>query len=145
MITLDLIGHLLHDLIWSGIAALGFAVLFNVPKQTLWGCLACGAAGHVPRTILMQFGVSIELGTLIGATVVGIMGTVFARRCQTPAAIFTVSGVIPLGPGVFAFRTMIGLLTLTSAADSAAGLSALLAVSQNGIKTCLMLMAIGAG
>jgi uncharacterized membrane protein YjjB (DUF3815 family) len=145
MITLDFIGHLLHDAIWSGIAALGFAILFNVPTRTLRGCLVCGAAGHVIRTITMQFGLSMEFATLMGATAVGFMGTIFGRRWQTPAAIFTVSGVIPLVPGVFAFRTMIALLNITSAVDSAVGLSALLEVSQNGIKTGLILMAIAAG
>jgi uncharacterized membrane protein YjjB (DUF3815 family) len=145
MITLDFIGHLLHDAIWSGIAALGFAILFNVPTRTLRGCLVCGAAGHIIRSVIMQFGLSIEFATLIGATVVGILGTAFARHWQTPAAVLTVSGVIPLVPGVFAFRTMLGLLTLAGAADTTVGLSALLEVSQNGIKTGLMLMAIAAG
>lgn len=145
MMILDFVGRLLHDAIWSGVAALGFAILFNVPTRTLRGCLACGAAGHAIRTMMMGFGLSVEFATLIGAAVVGIMGTTFARRWQTPAAVFTVSGVIPLVPGVFAFRTMLGLLTLAGAADSAVGLSALLEVSQNGIKTGLILIAIAAG
>ncbi len=145
MITSDFIGQLLHDAIWSGVAALGFAILFNVPTRTLFGCMVCGAAGHVVRSVIMQLGLSMEFATLIGATVVGILGTAFARRWQTPAAVFTVSGVIPLVPGVFAFRTMLGLLTLAGATDPTAGLSALLEVSQNGIKTGLILMAIAAG
>lgn len=145
MITLDFIGHLLHDAIWSGIAALGFAILFNVPTRTLRGCLACGATGHVIRTLAVHYGLSMEFSTLIGATAVGFMGTAFAQRWQTPAAVFTVSGVIPLVPGVFAFRAMLGLLDVISAVDSTVGLSALLSVGQNGIKTGLILMAIAAG
>jgi uncharacterized membrane protein YjjB (DUF3815 family) len=145
MIDLNFIGRLLHDAIWSGVAALGFAILFNVPTRTLRGCLVCGAAGHVVRTITMQLGLSIELATLASATIVGFVGTAFARRWQTPAAVFTVSGVIPLVPGVFAFQTMLGLLDVASAIDPATGLSALLEVSQNGIKTGLILMAIAAG
>ena len=31
MIDMDFLGLLLHDAFWSGIAALGFAVLFSVP------------------------------------------------------------------------------------------------------------------
>jgi uncharacterized membrane protein YjjB (DUF3815 family) len=141
----DWIIPLLYDAFWSGLAALGFAMLFNVPTRTLRGCLICGAVGHALRTLMIQLGLSVELSTLIGATAVGFIGTVFARHWMTPAAVFTVSGVIPLFPGVFAFRTMLGVLRVAGLIDPAEGMAALYEVGVNGIKTALVLGAIAVG
>jgi uncharacterized membrane protein YjjB (DUF3815 family) len=143
-VTIDVFA-LLADAFWSALAALGFAMLFNVPTRTLLGCAICGATGHALRTLLMQVGLSIELSTLAGATAVGFLGWVFARRWQTPATTFAVTGAIPLAPGVFAFRTMLGLINVATAPDIDAGTVALVEASINGVKTALILGAIAAG
>jgi uncharacterized membrane protein YjjB (DUF3815 family) len=145
MTTNSLFLTLVQDAFWSGVAAVGFAILFNAPRRTLPGCMICGALGHVLRTILMQnAGFSIEAATLAGATVVGFVGSFFARQWHTPAAIFTVSGAIPLVPGVFAYRTMIGLLQI-AAADPTTGETVLIQTSINAIKTALILASIAGG
>lgn len=141
----DLVMLAVQDAFWSALAALGFAVLFNVPVRTLPGCMVCGALGHMLRTVLVAVGVSIELASLAGATVVGFVGSDFARRWETPAMVFTVSGVIPMVPGVFAFRTMIGIITLVSAPDTQAGLAALVETSVNAARTGLILAALAVG
>lgn len=145
MSVVDMVIKVLIDAFWSGLAALGFAMLFNVPTRTLLGCVICGAAGHAVRTLVMQFGVNLEFGTLIGATVVGILGSMFARKWGTPATTFTISGAIPLSPGVLAFRTMLGLLSLAGAPTIDAGAEALVQASINGVKTTLILGAIAVG
>ncbi len=145
MSLFDVFVKILLDAFWSGLAALGFAMLFNVPTRTLVGCVICGATGHAVRTLTMQLGLSMEFGTLAGATVVGFLGTVFARRWETPSTTFTICGAIPLVPGVFAFRTMLGLLSLAGAPAVDVGAAALVAASINGVKTALILGAIAVG
>ncbi|NWG17333.1 MAG: threonine/serine exporter family protein [Chloroflexi bacterium] len=134
----------LEDALWSALAATGFAMLFNVPVRTLPGCAILGAVGHAARTLLMQMGMSIEAGTLAGATLVGFLGLVFARRWKTPSSVYTLSGAIPMVPGALAYRTMIGLLKLAEAAPDAAALM-LADVSVSAIKTGLILGAIAVG
>jgi uncharacterized membrane protein YjjB (DUF3815 family) len=136
-----LVWLLLHDALWSGVASLGFAILFNVPVRTLLACAVCGASGHATRTLLMQFGVGIELATLVGATLIGVLGELFARRWHAPAPVFTVPGVIPLIPGTFAYSTMIGLFELTSGGGEAV----LLETAVNAVKTLLILAALASG
>lgn len=138
-----LLWFILRDAFWSGVAALGFATLFNVPVRTLGACALTGAAGHVMRTLLLEAGLSIEAATLAGATVVGLLGELFARHWHAPTPVFTVPGVIPLVPGAFAYRTMIGVLNLALRPDASATL--LLETAVTAITTVLILGAIAFG
>lgn len=141
---IDIISLILRDAFWSGLAALGFAILFNVPRRALPGCVLCGAAGHASRALVMQWGVSIELGTLIGAVVVGMMSSLLASHYRVPMMIFSVSGSIPMVPGVFAYRAMLGIITAATA--EAPDMNLVIAeIVVNAIKTALILGSIGAG
>jgi uncharacterized membrane protein YjjB (DUF3815 family) len=144
MNPVDVIGLLLQDAFWSGLAAAGFAILFNVPQRVLIGCALCGAAGHAARTLLIHVGFEFELATLFGATIIGFMGVMAARRWQVPVLIYGISAGVTLVPGAFAYRTMLGILEL-STADPTVGEAALLSTVINGIKTGLTLGAIATG
>lgn len=140
------------DALWSGAAALGFALLFNVPPRTLWACVLCGAAGHAVRTAFMGTGwrgvSNIETATFMGALVVGFLGEILARRLRIPTPTFTICGVIPMIPGTFAFGAMIGMLQLAGVLSvTAAPLPGdlLLNMMTNFIKTGLILGALAAG
>ena len=135
---------LMRDIFWSGLAALGFALLFNVPRRTLPGCVIAGAAGHGLRTLLMTGGASIEGAPLVGATCIGFLSVYGGRYWHTPPAVFAVSGVIPMIPGRFAYGTMIGLLQLAQlGADTPQ--TVLVDISVNAIKTALILGALAVG
>lgn len=135
---------LLRDGVWAGVAALGFAVLFQVPRRTLLGCVVGGALGHAIRTGLLSAEASIELATLAGAIGVGFWGVWCARYWQAPTSLFTVCGVIPLVPGTYAYRTMIGVLQVATESTTTTA-DVLVQASVNAIKTALILGAISAG
>lgn len=145
MNTVDLIFTVVIDAVWSGIAALGFAVLFNVPRSLLVECTLAGAIGHATRALLMQMGMSIEWGTLVGATLVGFFAAWRAARSHAPAAIFGIVGGIPMVPGAFAYRAMIGVLSIATATAPDLGSRLLIEASTNAIKTALILGAIAIG
>ncbi len=140
---LNALGLVVQDAIWSGIAALGFSLLFNVPVRTLPGCVAAGALGHALRTLLMQFGVGMEAGTLIAATAVGFLSLRFAQHWHTPPTIYAVAGAIPMVPGVFAFEAMMGLLRI--ATQPSPDLGVLTEAIVSAVKTGLILAAIAGG
>jgi uncharacterized membrane protein YjjB (DUF3815 family) len=135
---------LLKDALWSGVAALGFAILFNVPVRTLFACAFGGALAHLVRTVTMDWGLTIEAATLVGATVAGFLGEVFARRWYAPSTVFTVPSVIPMVPGVYAYNTMIGILHLTSVPQTA-GSQVLVETAINGSKTLVIVFALAFG
>ncbi|MBK8902048.1 MAG: threonine/serine exporter family protein [Anaerolineaceae bacterium] len=135
---------LLGDAFWSAVAATGFAILFNVPRRALPGCAAAAACGHALRTWVMQMGLPIEPATLLAATTIGFMGAYFSRRLESPTAIFTVPAVIPMVPGTFAFRTMLGILEITNMGVFGST-PVLVEAGLNAIKTGLILAALAGG
>lgn len=143
---MDILSLLLQDAFWSALAAMGFALLFNVPRRTIPHCMIAGALGHAIRTLFItQFGFSIEFATLIGAVVIGFWAKNRAYRMKAPSMIFGITGVIPMVPGVFAYQTMIGLLELTLLPNLDAAPALLAEVAVNGIRTGLILGALALG
>ena len=136
---------LLQNTFWAGVAALGFAVLFNAPPRTLILAAVGGAAGYAVRSALVQSGMTgVEMATLAAAILVSFLGVLFGRRWHAPPVVFVIPGVIPLVPGAVAFRTMIDILVLTT--DTVRVDEAILTITAaNAIKTLLTVAAIAAG
>jgi len=88
-------------------ATVGFAILFNVPRDLLLAVGLVGSAGHLLRIILRGVGASNEVATFAGALLVGLFGFYQARRWQFPRLVFTVTGVISMVPGVAAYETVV--------------------------------------
>jgi len=143
---IDLLSLVLQDAFWSAFAAMGFALLFNVPRRALPYCMLAGAMGHATRAFLMaQFDFSIELATLIGAIAIGFWAKNRAYHLKMPSMIFGITGVIPMVPGVFAYQTMIGLLELSALQSSAPTVDILADISVNGIRAALILGGLAFG
>lgn len=144
MSVTDMLFIIVQDAFWSAMASVGFGVLFNVPPRVLAYAALVGAVGHSVRRALELAGVGIEIGTLVGAVVVGFGGYYLGRRLGVPTTVLTIPGAIPLVPGAFAYRAMIGLLQMTAATPES--VTALLAeISLNGVKTGLILAALAIG
>ncbi len=133
---------IIKNTIFGALAAVGFAVLFNAPKRSLLGVAICGALGVITKAILIKFGIGIELSTFAGAICVGLLGLFFYKTYYMPMAIFSVSGAIPLVPGVYAFKAMMGIIALSSEAQN---LALLVDIAGNFTKTAIILTAIAAG
>jgi len=137
---------LFQDAFWSALAAAGFAVLFNVPPRTLWGCAVTAAVGYSIRTLTIEaFDAGLPNATLIGATAVGFMSVYFARRLRTPTLIFSVTGSIPMVPGLLAFSAMLDIIQLVNTADPEIGKALLLSAVKDAIIVGLTLAAIAVG
>lgn len=144
MTLIEVLNTVVLDALWSALAAAGFAILFNVPRRALLGCIVTGAVGHSLRTLLMLYGFTIEAATLTGATAVGFLAWGFARHYQIPSLIFAVCGTIPMVPGSYAYRAMIGLIRVAGA-NPIDGEAVLIDAWINFVKTGLILLAIAAG
>ena len=130
---------------WSGIAAVGFAILFNVPLRTLLPIGIMGAIGGIVKFGLMHFGIEIVFASLVGATVVGIISIQMAHMKKSPPLVFSIPGVIPMVPGAFAYRMMLSLIDLTKIEDSNAYLQSLIDMVNNGAKMTFILMSLAIG
>ncbi len=97
----------IKEFLLAAVATLGFCLLFNVPRHTLIACCITGGIGRAVRLLAADAGASLAGASYIGALLVAIMGYLLARACRTPRMVFTVTGVIPMVPGVPAFSTML--------------------------------------
>jgi uncharacterized membrane protein YjjB (DUF3815 family) len=108
--------------LWAGLAVLGFAMVFSVPRRTLPGIVLLSIAAHLLRSVFLEQGASLPAASLVAALFVGITAAIVAPRTGQAIPIYAFAPVIPLVPGVYMFDALTGLLDLTSTtgADAAA-------------------------
>ncbi|WP_022940216.1 threonine/serine exporter family protein [Psychromonas hadalis] len=139
---MELLTLIIIDALFAAVPAVGFAMVFNVPKKMLIYCAIGGALAHSLRFLLMNFDVQIEWATLIASSSMGFLGLYWSRKRLIPRPVFTVASVIPMIPGSFAFTTVIGLVELNSAGYS---IEIMQIVTENGLKTLFILGALSFG
>ncbi|QFU25197.1 threonine/serine exporter family protein [Shewanella eurypsychrophilus] len=140
---MTLLFSLLNDAIFSAIPAVGFAMVFNVPRRFLPYCALAGALGHSSRTLLLHIGLPIEWATFIAAALVGLITIGFAKRHLAPPLMYAVAAIIPMIPGTYAFNTVIALVQLTAQSEISPELT--YQVISNGLKTVFILGALSVG
>lgn len=102
----------IEDLLFSALAAAGFALLFGVPPRSIGFCLLAGMAGHGLRTGLEELGLSLPIASLIGAVSAALVARLAAAVHRVPAVVFAFPGVVAMIPGSYGFRAGIGGLQL---------------------------------
>ncbi|WP_425445069.1 threonine/serine exporter family protein [Zobellella endophytica] len=110
---MTLMTGLANDMLFATVPALGFALLFNVPSRALKYCALGGALGHGSRYLLLDAGMPIEWATFFAATLIGLLGWHWARRFLAHPKVFTVAAVVPMIPGVYAYKAMIALVEIS--------------------------------
>ncbi len=107
--------NILFKAFWCGCAAVGFGILFHVPKRNL-GILWIGGAivGLIKFSVLDFVSSSIILASFLAALVLGIYSVIIAHRRREHPMVFAIPSVIALVPGMYAYRTMLGLMKLSS-------------------------------
>jgi uncharacterized membrane protein YjjB (DUF3815 family) len=131
--------------IWLGCAAIGFAILFNVPVRTLVLIFFLGALGGLTKALLVNLNASVVLASLAGASVIGILGVYAAYRKHTPPMVFSIPAVIPMIPGVFAYKTMLGMIHLAGNTVTENYGTVMAETVNNGLKAFFILLALAAG
>ena len=136
---------LTEKIIWFGCAATGFAILFNVPVRTLLPIFIMGALGGLTRVILLANDINVIIATLAGATLIGFLSIFFAHNKHAPPPVFAIPAVIPMVPGIFAYKMMLGLISLAGSVDPATYNIILSETINNGLKVMFILMSLAGG
>lgn len=61
---------------------------------------------------MMHYGVPIEWATFFAATIVGMIGVHWSHKFLAHPKVFTVAALIPMVPGVFAYKAMIAMVEI---------------------------------
>ena len=109
---LDLLFKLLDDMFFATIPAIGFALIFNVPQKALRYCAILAALGHGLRTVLLYFNMPLVFATFFAASLIGFIGVHLSHRYLAHPKVFTVAAIIPMIPGVYAYKAMIAMVQI---------------------------------
>lgn len=139
---MDFYIHFLLNFIFAGIASLGFALVFNVPKKTLIYCFFGGSITLSCRNIFVHLGLSLEISAFFTATIIGFIALYWSRKYKVPRPTYTVASIIPIIPGTFALKSMTILISMNTVGVNAELLNAFLF---NVLKTLSILGAIAFG
>jgi uncharacterized membrane protein YjjB (DUF3815 family) len=104
---------------WCGCAALGFGILFNTPPRSLGLIWFGGFVAGFIKFVLMQpvFDLGIVSASFAAALAIGFASIPAAHLKHVPPMIFAIPSVIPLVPGSYAYKAMLGLMQLTGIMD----------------------------
>ncbi len=134
--------NLFLDAVFAAIPAVGFAMLFNVPKSALKYCAFGGAIVYTLREVFMDLNLTIELATFFASMIIGLIALYWSRKNLVPRPIYTVASIIPMIPGTYAFTAMISLVDMNTHGVSNELISLFI---ENGLKSISILGAISFG
>jgi len=130
---------------WFGIAAIGFAVLFNVPSRTLFPIWVLGAVGGLVKIWLVHLGHGPVLGTFIGASIIGLLSHLAGWWKVSPPIVFSIPASIPMVPGIFTYKMMMGVIKLTGNPNPIEYSKILTDTVHNGMLALFMLLSLAVG
>lgn len=108
---MDVYFQIFQDALFAAIAAIGFAAISRPPKRACLWCAVIAAAGHSLRFILMVGSAQLHIipASLIAAFVVGVLSVLVAAYAKFPAETCLFPSLLPMIPGVYAYKTFGGL------------------------------------
>jgi len=134
----------LHQMGCGAIAAAGFGVLFNVGFRLLPWCAASGAVALGVRTASLDLGLNLEGASFMAALALGTAVQVLRKHTDIIENALDVVGCIPLVPGSFAAKAILGLMAISAAKDSGDP-QTLVASLQFTLRVLFITGAIGSG
>ena len=144
LLTIQVLIAVAHQAAFGAIAAWGFGVLFNFDWRSLVWCSALGALALGVRTFALADGWSLEAASFTASLAAGAAVALTTRRRGEGADMIALAGCIPMVPGAFFGKAILGLFALTAPAPAHAEETAIFAIVAM-TRVILTLGAIGAG
>ena len=110
----DILVNILEDGFFAAIAAIGFSSISNTPRRAYLTCALIAAVGHAIRYVLTQpesGGLHILPASTVASFAIGMFSVLFASRIKCPAEVCFFPALLPMIPGMYAYRTIEALLS----------------------------------
>ena len=139
----DLISSILLDGLMAAIAATGFAVISNPPRRAIAVSAVLAAVGHAFRFYMLHsWTIDISSATFI----IGMLGVMTAKLVKSPAEIFAFPSLLPMIPGVYAYKTILALMQFMQENQDAAVMNRLIVdICKNGITAFFIIFSLVIG
>lgn len=131
----------------AAISAMGFSMIFNIPRRLLWA-VAIGGIIAVCTRNFVNLGPSngntgldwgLILGSLIGSSLISIICIKAVHIFHTPHHCLSIPSVIPMVPGVLMYRALFALIQMHGVVGE------LTIAIHNGIRASLIILCIAIG
>lgn len=131
----------------AAISAMGFSMIFNIPRRLLW-VVAIGGIIAVCTRNFVNLGPSngnigldwgLILGSLIGSSLISIICIKAVHIFHTPHHCLSIPSVIPMVPGVLMYRALFALIQMHGVVGE------LTTAMHNGIRASLIILCIAIG
>lgn len=136
---------LLEKGIWLGFAGVGFAALFNVPRRTLGVIYIMSALGGMLKFYMISLEFGLVFAAFCGSSLIGFMSVLAAHYRKAPPMTFALPALIPMIPGLFAYKAMTGVMKLTAQKDSNGYNDLFFETVHNGLSAMFIILALSAG
>ena len=136
----------------AAISAMGFSMIFNIPKRLLPVVAIGGIIAICTRNLVslkpdmfcsFSLGEGGILGSLAGSTLVSVICIKAVHVFHTPHQILAISSVIPMVPGVLMYRALFSLFTVPITEGDL--VNNFIAAGVNGLNASLIIAAIALG
>ena len=133
----------------AAISAMGFSMIFNIPRRLLWvvaigGIIAVCTRNFVnlgPSTNNIGLDMGLVIGSFSGTVVVSLIAIKAVHWFHVPNHVLTIPSVIPMIPGVLMYRMLFGLINVNVQTQ----VTPLMKALESGIVSGLVIMCIAIG
>lgn len=145
----EILVKVLEDGLFAAIAAIGFSSISSTPRRAYLTCALIAAVGHAVRCILTMpetLGMHIIPAGTIASVAVGTLAVVLSPSIKCPAEVCFFPALLPMIPGMYAYRTVEALVSCLAHTDEAAFGHYIYLLCLNGL-TCAFIiigMVVGA-
>lgn len=131
----------------AAISAMGFSMIFNIPRRLLW-VVAIGGTIAVCTRNFVNLGPSngnigldqdVIIGSFVGSALVSIICTKAMHWFHTPHHCLSIPSVIPMVPGVLMYRALFAIIDMHGVVGEVT------VAMHNGIRASLIIICIALG
>lgn len=125
----------------AAMAALGFSIMFNVPKRYIpAACLGAIITVDVRDVCMVLFHTGMASASFFGAAVLSLLYFSISKYFHAPVFVVTIPAIIPLIPGVLLYRFLFAIIDI-----SHMNLLELMMALRTGVEAMLILLGISLG
>lgn len=109
--------NVFEDGFFAAIAAIGFSSISNTARRAYLTLAMIAAIGHSIRYVLtlpVLGGLHIITASAVSSFAVGMLSVLFASRIKCPAEVCFFPALLPMIPGMYAYRTIEALIVCLS-------------------------------
>ncbi len=138
----------LQNAAFAAVAGTGFALVSTPSRRSLPLVALLAALGHTLRFLMQQgVGANITLASLVAALAIGFLSVPLAKRLKCPAELLAFPSLLPMIPGMYAYRAVLALTQfMTEDLSHGAQLQeAIMAFFHHGLTTLFVMGALVVG